>query len=647
MILVYNDVRIIKLERCMYMLTKRFFEKGEDSRMFFRVSGSFGEMVGELSRDENTVFKKTDKYIVSCSYKSDEYGVITRKDVFKNTSDEKLTLTSLKSRFVFEGGEYDVYTQYNNWQSESIGAWQPLVTGVTASVSSTRSTQNASPFVVLWSRQQNKGAVIHLLPNCSWEIKVTRIGLPQRLSKVLVELGPSDYDFNLEVQPNEKILLPEIICYETANKLDFDCYKLHNYMHLNYPRREMPIIYNTWMYKYTHFTPELLLKQAELASEMGIEYFVIDAGWFGREGIGWFAAVGDWEENPVGGFKGTMKEFADKIRKMGLKFGFWIEPERASPVTNAIKDNPEYYIKSNSDDMYYLDFGNQEAREWMLDKITVLINTYGIKYIKFDYNADLFYDERKSAFYHYHQGFDIFMKELRKLHPDVYFTGCAGGGERTELLNYTRYDSFWPSDNESPYSEMRMYKETILRLPPQGFERWTCVHSLEKYEDFYEPFSTLSYKPTGRMVACCDAWWYDIAGVHPSYLDAYQTCGPIGFSCDLTRISEADRLHFKEFIKDVKNKRGFWKNAVARIICDTESVTVYQYSDMSLSDIVVQVVSNEALQNSITVYPVVCENETYILNGETKLSGKEILEEGIEVPVNGWKEMSQITLNIL
>ncbi len=626
------------------MLTNNFFDKGNDSRMFWRAAGSFGELVGDVRRENGILSQEFDGCKITCEYKEDEYGVIYRKDVLENISDKSAYVTSIKSRFVFEGGEYEVYTQYNNWQTESMGEWQPLVTGITASCTSTRSTQNAAPFVVLWSKQQNRGAVIHLLPNCSWEIKVNYVGLPQRLSKVVVEMGPIDYNMNIELKGGEKIELPEIICYETANRMDFDSYKLHNFMHTNYPRREMPMIYNTWMYKYTAFTPELLLEQAKIAKKMGLEYFVIDAGWFGREGVNWFDTVGDWSENPVDGFHGTMKEFADKIRDMGMKFGFWMEAERATAESESIKIHPEYYLKSNSKDMYFLDFANKEAREWMLNTVTNLIDTYGIKYIKFDFNDDLFFDDKRTSFMLYQIGFDEFMRKLRDRHPDVYFTGCAGGGERTELANYIRYDSFWPTDNESPYSNMRMYKETLYRLPPQGYERWTCVHSLEEYRDFYDPFTVESHKPSNRLVACCDAWWYDVTGVHPSYLDAYHTCGPIGFSCDLTKISDEAQEHFAEFIASVKEKRDFWKKAVARVIADTQTVTVYQYSDMELTDITVQTVSMETRQNEITVYPVVCKDKTYILNGETRLSGEDICRYGIEMPITGWKEMTQITL---
>lgn len=44
----------------------------------------------------------------------------------------------------------------------------------------------------------------------------------------------------------------------------------------------MPLFYNTWLYKFTDFTPENLFMQAEYASRLGLEYFVVDGGWFGN-----------------------------------------------------------------------------------------------------------------------------------------------------------------------------------------------------------------------------------------------------------------------------------------------------------------------------------------------------------------------------
>ena len=68
---------------------------------------------------------------------------------------------------------------------------------------------------------------------------------------------------------------------------------------------------------------------------------------------------------------------------------------------------------------------------------------------------------------------------------------------------------------------------------------------------------------------------------------------------------------------------------------------------MKLKEIMVQVVSGEAIQEGVTVYPVVCEEKMYLIDGEKKMSGKEIMQEGIDVPIAGWKEMSKITLTVV
>ncbi len=623
------------------MLTLRFFRDQSNAKALWRVLGDFGEITEQINTDKNALINETNGCLMKCEYEKDAYGVFTRRDSFVNNSDKPVEVNCLKARFVFEGGEYEVYTQYNNWQSESMGGWQPLVTQVSAGCQSTRTTQDATPFMVLWSKQQSRGVVFHLLPNCAWEIKAMHVGLPGKYSKVVVELGISDYNFHLTVEQGKEVKLPEVICYETKNRLDFDCYKLHNYMHTKYPRRTIPMVYNTWLYRFTSFTTELLMEQAKLASEMGLEYFVVDAGWYGR-GRHWCLEVGNWEENLSGGFCGKMKEFADYVRSLGMKFGFWLEPERATKNAVSMEEHPDFYIKEGL--KYLLNFDNAEALSWILDVSSRLIEYYGVEYIKFDYNVNMFYDVSRTSFLKYQKGLEKYLNELRKRFPTLYLSGCAGGGERTELANYIKYDSFWPTDNESPYENMRMFKETILRLPPQGYEKWTCIHSLPEYEDFYAPFSVETKNPTERLISCADAVWYDIKGVHPSYLEGYHTCSPVGFSCDLSKISPKMRENFKRHIGNIKENREFWKTAVARIITDTPTVTAYQYSDMSLTKNIIQVMTDKILQDEITIYPELVEDIIYLVNGENELSGKAIMEEGIDVKISDWYEMYQITI---
>jgi len=633
------------------MLTKTYFSHENDVKAFFHGYGSFGEINGTVKREKNTIYQETDIYRITCSYDFDAYGVITRRDTFQNLSDHPITLNSIHSRFIFEGGEYDVYTQFNTWQNESSGMWQPLVTSVSAVGASSRSCQDATPFLVLWSQQEQRGAAFHLVPNSAWEMKATRAGHYCKYTKVVVELGILDYNFNIILAPGEILTMPEIICYEVKNKIHLDCYKLHNYMHEKYPRREIPIIYDTWMYRFDHINYENISSQIPLAADLGVEYFFIDAGWFGK-GKSWSNSVGDWSENLTGAFAGRMIDIAREVRSAGMKFGIWLEPERADPLSDSVRDHSEYYIKGDVESEYYfLDFANEKARNWMLEIIFNLIDHYGVEYIKDDYNADMYFDTYHSAYLKYNEGHAKFIKAIRDRYPNIYLTSCASGGERLELGNYMKFDSTWPSDNESPYVEMRIYRDTILRMPPQGFERWICAHSLGGFESFYEPFGSYNTNNFERMVACGDAVWKHIEGVQTSFMKGYMTCGPIGFSCDLSKLSPNVRSEFKEYIAKIKTKRDFWRKAVARILCDTTSLTIFQYSDMALTDIVIQMFTRQTRQDHFRIIPELDPSLYYIVNGEKTLSGKEIMEEGIEVSTpewfDNWNEMIEVTLQAI
>ena len=617
------------------MLNEKIFANETNVRNLFKGYGSFGEIKGSADHEANTVFQKTNEYKLQCTYTKDEYGVISRKDVFTNISSNPISVKSLKSCFVFNGGEYEVYTQFNSWQSESLGSWQNLVSSVSVCGESIRTTTNGTPFMVLWNSQLNRGVAFHLMPKSAWEIKATRRQKAFKNTEIVVEMGISDYNFDLTLSPGEMLEMPEIICYEVRNKIHMDCYKLHNYMHTNYPRRELPVIYYTWTYRFDYITYENVTSQIQRAAELGVEYFFIDAGWFGK-GDAWSDSVGDWEENTTSKLCGRMKDIADEVRKSGMKFGIWLEPERAAAKSDSVKYHGEYYMPSDTDpDTYFLDFANPDAREWMLGVFDNLIERYGIEYIKDDFNADMFFDPRASAFLKYHLGHEEFVKELRRRHPHIYFSSCASGGHRMELENYTLFDSSWPSDNESPHDEMRIYKDTILRLPPQAMERWVAVHSLMGYEDFYEPFKECNNNNCDRMVACGDGTWHSLVGVQKSFMDGYMTCGPVGFSCDLNMLSDKAFGDFKDFVKNMKENREFWKTAVARIICDTPTVTTYEYSDMSLTKVVIQVFARNQLQDKFVVIPELDATKNYLINGKEVRSGKDIMDYGIELATYG------------
>lgn len=584
------------------------------------------------------------------------HGVYSRKDLLTNTSEEPRHVTTLRSRFVLEGGEYEVYTQYNSWQNESIGVWERLNTSILARCESVRTTRSANPFLVLWSLQTGRGIAFHLLADASWSITASRVHSSGEASNIIVELGLDAPNLDLTVLPGESISLPEILYYEVRNKSDLDCWKLHRYCNEIYPRRNLPVIYNTWLYKFDKIDFENVAKQIPAAAELGAEYFVIDAGWFGLNPK-WTKGIGDWEESMLFGFRGKMEQIAALVREHSMRFGLWLEVERAVEGANAPKEYSQYFIKS--DDNYFLDFSSTEARDYIFNIVSGLITRYHVEFIKFDFNADLTFDKYKSAFTKYFKGYRNFIQRLKNAFPNVYFENCCSGGERMNLCNIKDFDSFWPTDNQSPYVGMRIFKDTILRLPPQVFERWAAITTINNAAPSYFADTSEHILSTG------DAVWGHLASVDASYLKGFMTGGPLGFSCDLTKLSDQAFAFLKEHVATFKKMRNFWLTAECRILADTDSVLVLQYNDPRFKRIVIQVFTQRIMQTGLHVYPVTKYDATYRLchglnvNGSATtnsacenqqnaciIEGKTLDNHGLYIALDGNYKMNTVTLYV-
>lgn len=613
----------------------KLFDKTKADNLWYLCS-NLGEMKGEFSAEPYML--KGNGYEIRQTLNKNADGVYTRKDTLYNTSGAELTLSCLKSRFVMDGGDYEVYTQYNGWMNESRGKWQPLVTEVAARSRSVRTSQGSNPFVALWNKQTNRGIAFHLLPKSAWEISVSCNPLPAAKSYIQIEMGIDAPNMALKVAAGEKQELPEIIYYEFTSKLDMDCYKIHRYCTDNFGVKRLPVMFNTWLYKFDKLTLENTLSQIPLAAELGAEYFVIDAGWFGRDPV-WCRGIGDWVESLTFGYKGNMIEVADSVRKYGMKFGLWLEIERAVDGAEVLKTHSDYFIHTENNG-HFINYADEAARNYIFDITCGVVEQYGVEYIKFDFNNDLYFDGTDAAFVDYFKGYDIYIQRLRETYPDMYIDNCASGGMRMNLVNCRDFDSFWHSDCQSTHEGMRLFKDAILRLPPQIFDRWTSIESVKNVlvdDDGLEH---------NHIISTSDAIWQQIEGVQMSHLKGFLSGGPLGFSSDLSQLSE---LHFNELKKHVaqfKENRDFWAKAECRIPVDTDSLFILEFRSRDLSKVVTQIYIRHVLQKGMFVYPQVNPDKNYRINGGETVKGSTLMEEGYYVQFNLFpnQTMSQLEL---
>ncbi|MBS1850916.1 MAG: alpha-galactosidase [Acidobacteria bacterium] len=178
---------------------------------------------------------------------------------------------------------------------------------------------------------------------------------------------------------------------------------------------------------------------------IGYENFWMDAGWygadrpvdefqvFGRED--WFLHAGNWRVNKVPHPEG-LKPITDAVHAKGMKFLLWFEPERAVVGTPLTLEHPEWFLGEEGtyfgghDARPYVkyrlfNFGNPEARRFMIDSMSALIEKEGIDIFRQDCNfgPGNFWkdanDREGITEIRYAEGLLEFWDELRRRHPQL------------------------------------------------------------------------------------------------------------------------------------------------------------------------------------------------------------------------------------
>lgn len=609
------------------MYLKKFIDlqgKAGFSGLFF-ACGSFGIVDGDCNytyeeKGEEKIYRySNEKIALVATFTEKKNGVVIRKDYLENISDHPQEINGLLSRFCLDSNSYEVYTQYNGWQGESNGGWQKLITQITAAAQGIRTSDSATPMMAMHNLYTGKNIVFHLLPNAQWKMTARKFPCAGK-EIVVVETGFNDTGLRLSAAPGEIIELPTVIAFCAENKTDLDAYKLHEVYNDMYPRKELPVIYNSWLYCFDNVDVDDLLRQVDCAADLGFEAFMIDAGWFGN-GDSWFTSVGDWEENAVSGPKGRLIEVSERVRKRGMIFGLWFEPERANPQSNSAKQHPDYYINN-----IFLDFSKEEARNYIMEKISKQIEKYSIGWVKFDFNDTTTVDPSGNGFYRYLKGKKLFIEAMRERFPHLYITNCGAGGQCMDLYHGTHYDSFWLSDNQGSYQGIEIVKNTLKRMPTGLIERW----NVQKYWDGFRPY--WEKEPVGVMLSCNNATWDFVINVNDCFTKGFLTGGPMGWSCDLDVPANYKAL-WSEWIAEHKKERNFYKSATARILVDSDVISVIEYADPEFRRCVIQVFTKVTYARDLTIYPKTSENANYQMVADQLdrkiITSKELCESGI------------------
>jgi alpha-galactosidase len=497
----------------------------------------------------------------------DQTGIWSRKDKVKNLSGQTVTVFKCLARFVFSPGTYEIYSQSSRWCCENQGYWQDLDHGkIVLGCEQARTCQSGTPYLYLRDKEQNRGVAFYILPKGNWTIRVNAQPFwNNSIPFTVIELGQGIENLKWQLNAKETVELPQILIQGgPEGRPHLAAPRLQRYLLKYYfiaAKKSAPVIYNTWFDEFDHLVVERMRKQLAAAKTIGCEVFVIDAGWYGQSAGDWAAQTGDWREKLDGAFQGKMKDFANEVRAAGLGFGIWMEPERLCNGVPAVKEHPDWFIKSPQG--FYPDLQNKKAYAYIFGEISRLVEQYQLVWMKIDFNHNFGVDASGTEFFSYYEPWYRMLDELRAKFPKMFFEACASGGMRSDAHTLAHFDGHFLSDTVNPIDVLRIYQGALLRLPAGRMTKWICLRSAGKSVPEYGNLKEM-YPPS--YVTPSSAVWESPVITDLDFIVRAALTGMPGFSGDLAGLPNEGLDRLKEHVAWYKKWRELIVGSISHLL---------------------------------------------------------------------------------
>src|SRR5262245_32999407 len=389
------------------------------------------------------------------------------------------------------------------------------------------------------------------------------------------------------------------------------------------------VTYNTWFAFGTEIDESSLLAEMDRAAALGVELFVVDAGWY--EGTGaagpmdFDSGLGSWTADPVR-FPNGLKPLRDAAHQLGMQFGLWVEPERVNRSVLGPTGVDERWLATHGGE-----YGSERtgqsglatgaARQWLLVQLTALIDDVQPDYVKWDNNLWINCDRdghghgsADGNFAHV-RGLYSMLSGVRARYPDLQIENVSGGGNRLDvgMLRYT--DVAWMDDRTAPSAHVRHNIEGLSAVfPPAYLLSFVTDHDGEPLHD--APDLPLYFR--SRMV------------------------GALGLCFRTSELSEEDAARIAREVDIYKNVRATLSVAAGPLLTAQAAATdgpewdVLQAAALN-GDAIVFAYSSDEASGTLTVKPAELQADaTYAVDsvdaGELgTATGADLMANGIEI----------------
>lgn len=299
-------------------------------------------------------------------------------------------------------------------------------------------------------------------------------------TRLICGIHPDNFEWTLEA--GDSFVAPEVLMAYSGRGLGSVSRIFHRAISENICRGEWkhkrrPVLINNWEATYFDFTGDKLVSIAEDAAKLGVELFVMDDGWFGKRD-GDNSGLGDWHPNEEK-LGCTLKELGDRITALGMHFGIWFEPECISIDSDLYRAHPDWAVqipgrKPNlSRNQLVLDFSREDVQDYILERLTDILDSAPITYVKWDFNRSicdkyscLLPAQKQGEMAHrFVLGLYRVLEELLARFPHILIEGCSGGGGRFDAGMFYYTPQIWCSDDTDAIERLAIQYGTSFGYP--------------------------------------------------------------------------------------------------------------------------------------------------------------------------------------
>lgn len=407
---------------------------------------------GEDSFELRTIYKNNSKDAVTLEMISSfEIGNITPFE--RGDSPDNILIHRLRSKWSHEA----------RFHTETVEDLQLEPSWSTWAASSERFGQLGSmpvkkfaPFLAIEDKKNDVFWAVQLAHEASWQMEIYRQDDALHISG-----GLADREFGhwmKTINPGE--------CFETPYSIISTCYgggidriaqritSAGNKYFSKAPKVEenLPIIFNEYCTTWGCPSHENISEIIKVIKDKGIEYFVIDCGWFKEGDKPWHISMGDYDISKEL-FPDGIEKTVGLIKSAGMRPGIWFEIDNVGEASRAYNETDHllkrdgYVITTYS--RRFWDMTDPWVQKYLKEKVIDMIKNNGFEYIKMDYNdtIGIGVDNSDSL----GEGLRLnmessiqFVKNIRKEIPNIIIENCASGGHKLEplMMSLTSMASF-------------------------------------------------------------------------------------------------------------------------------------------------------------------------------------------------------------